>query len=65
MIKRRIAKLIDLKSIITITMTIAMVLVLCGVFTPPKEAFALFSTTYGAVMTYYFTKKKNSESEEE
>ena len=59
--KERFAKLIDVKSIITLVMTIAMVLVLTGVFTPTTEAFGLFSTVYGAVITYFFTKKNDTE----
>jgi hypothetical protein len=55
--KERFAKLIDVKSIVTLSMTLAMVLMLTGVFNPPTEVFALFSTTYGAVITYFFTKK--------
>jgi hypothetical protein len=55
--KERFAKLVDVKSIVTLTMTLGMILMLTGVFTPPTEVFALFSTTYGAVITYFFTKK--------
>ena len=61
--KEKFAKLIDLKSIVTLIMTIAMVLMLTGAFTPPTEVFALFATSYGAVMTYFFTKKKDTEGE--
>lgn len=59
----KFAKLIEVKSIVTISMTIAMVLLLTGVFNPPDYIFALFSTTYGAVITYFFTKKDKKESE--
>ncbi len=55
--KEKFAKLIDVKSIVTLAMTLAMVLMLTGVFNPPTEVFALFSTSYGAVITYFFTKK--------
>ena len=55
--KEKWAKLIDVKSIITLIMTLAMVLILTGVFNPTREAFGLFSTVYGAVITYFFTKK--------
>lgn len=61
--KEKFAKLIDLKSIVTLVMTLAMVLMLTGVFTPPTEVFALFATSYGSVMTYFFTKKKDTEGE--
>lgn len=60
-IKEKCAKLIDVKSIITLLMTIAMLLMLTGVFKPSSEVFGLFSTVYGSVITYFFTKKKDSE----
>ena len=60
---KRIEKLIDLKSIVTLLMTLAMVLLLTGVFNPSRESFALFSTSYGAVITYFFTKPKKKEDE--
>lgn len=62
--KNRFAKLIDVKSIVTIMMALCMVLLLTGVFNPPKEILTLFSTTFGAVITYFFTKKPNKESGE-
>lgn len=58
MLKERLAKIIDVKSIVTLTLTGAMVLLLVGVFNPPREVLLLFSTTYGAVITYFFTKEK-------
>lgn len=59
--KEKLAKLIDTKSIVTLTLTFAMVLMLTGVFNPPTEILALFSTAYGAVITYFFTKKNEGE----
>lgn len=61
--KNNIAKLIDVKSIVTLVMTFAMVLMLIGVFNPTTEVFGLFSTVYGAVITYFFTKKDKMEGE--
>lgn len=55
--KERFAKLIDVKSIVTLSMTVAMILMLTGVFNPSPEVFALFSSAYGAVIAYFFTKK--------
>ena len=61
---KQLQKLVEVKSLVTIGMTIAMILLLTGIFNPPAEVFALFATSYGAVITYFFTKKKNnSESE--
>lgn len=57
----KFAALIDVKSIVTIIFTIAMVLLLTGVFNPPREVMALFSTSYGAVITYFFTKKSKED----
>lgn len=59
--KEKFAKLIDVKSIVTLIMTLALVLILTGVFKPSSEAFGLFATVYGSVITYFFTKKKDSE----
>lgn len=61
--KQKFAKLIDVKSIVTLVMTFAMILILTGVFNPTTEAFGLFSTVYGAVITYFFTKKDKAEGE--
>ena len=59
--KEKWANLIDVKSIVTLVMTLAMLLMLTGVFNPSSEAFGLFATVYGSVITYFFTKKKDSE----
>lgn len=58
--KEKFTNLIDVKSIVTLLLTLAMVLMLTGVFTPKTEVFGLFSSVYGAVMTYFFTKKKDN-----
>ena len=48
----------DLKSFITISMTLAMVAILVFNIEVNQAVFALFSTAYGSVITYFFTKKK-------
>ena len=58
--KNRIMKLLEVKSLVTLAMTAGMILLLTGVFDPPKEVFALYSTSYGAVITYFFTKKSGT-----
>ena len=64
--KEKIAKLIDVKSIVTLLMTIALVVLMFVNIDINKELLMLFSTSYGAVITYFFTKKKeNKENEEE
>ena len=62
--KDRFLKLFEVKSLVTLSMTLGMILLLTGVFNPPDAVFALFSTTYGAVITYFFTKKSNNGGEE-
>jgi hypothetical protein len=59
--KEKIAKLIDVKSIVTLAMTALMGALLLGKFNPPTEILALFCTSYGAIVTYFFTKKKEGE----
>ena len=61
--KKQFAKLIDLKSIITLFLTIGLILLMTGVFNPPESILALYSSTYGAVITYFFTRKTEKESE--
>ncbi len=58
--KEKFAKLIDVKSIVTLAMTAVMATLLLGQFEPEPELLALFSTAYGAVITYFFTKKTTS-----
>lgn len=57
MLKEKVAKLIDVKSIVTITMTIALIILLFSDSEPSKDLLALFCTSYGAVITYFFTHK--------
>ena len=59
--KEKFAKLIDTKSIVTLTMTAVMAAMLLGKFDPPKEILTLFSTAYGSIITYFFTRKPNNE----
>ena len=55
--KERFAKLIDVKSIVTIAMTAALVALLFTGAEPAKELLALYCTSYGAIIAYFFTKK--------
>lgn len=64
-IKDRVAKLIDLKSIITILMTITMIALLFYQKEINKELLMLFSTTYGSIMTYYYNRNKKGSDENE
>lgn len=53
----------DVKSFVTIIMTVGLiVLLLVPDINPPKEILALYCTSYGSVITYFFTRtKKESE----
>ncbi len=54
----------DLKSFVTIAMTLAMVGLLFIPYEVNKEVLMLFSTSYGAIITFFFTKNKNNDKEE-
>ncbi len=48
----------DVKSFVTIIMTIGLViLLLIPNINPPKEIVALYCTSYGAIITYFFTRE--------
>ncbi len=53
----------DLKSFVTVVMTIAMVILLFIPYEVNKDVLMLFSTSYGAIMTYFFNKKDKKEGE--
>ena len=55
--KEKLAKLVDLKSLVTLLMNIAVVVMLFYPNEIDREILMIFSTSYGSVMTYYFTKK--------
>jgi hypothetical protein len=61
-LKEKFAKLIEVKSLVTLTMTAVMAALLLGSFNPSKEMLMLFSTAYGAVITYFFTRKNETTS---
>ena len=64
-IGKRIAKLIDLKSIMTLLMTFTMIKLLFYPNEINKELLMLFSTTYGSMMTYYYNRIKKGNDENE
>jgi hypothetical protein len=55
--KNAFIKLLKVKSLVTIALTAGMVLLLTGVVNPAAEVLALYSASYGAVITYFFTRK--------
>ena len=61
--KEQIAKLVDLKSIITLTLIITLEIIVIMVFLNGNMdliqiVFALFSNVLTMVITYFFTKKQ-------
>ena len=59
--KERIAKLIDLKSIITLTLIITLEVLIIRGTELNSDLFLLFSNIITMVVTYFFTKKKEVE----
>ena len=55
--KEKITKLIDVKSLVTLILTIGLLILLFGGFSPSSEALTLFCTSYGAIVAYFFTRK--------
>lgn len=53
----RICKLMEVKSIVTLAMTGALVYLLATNKAIQPELLALYSSSYGAVVTYFFTRK--------
>lgn len=51
----------DVKSFVTVIMTIAMVALVFLPYEINKEILMIFSSSYGAVITYFFTKKDKNE----
>lgn len=55
----------DVKSFVTVVMTLGLVaLLFIPNLNPPTEIIALYCTSYGSIMTYFFTKKNNGEIDE-
>lgn len=49
----------DVKSFVTVAMTVGlMILLLVPNINPPTEIVALYCTSYGAVITYFFTRNE-------
>lgn len=60
--KERFAKLIDLKSLITIILVVTLVyIVTCNVNISDEAIKTLFISTTTSCFTYFFTKKKDTE----
>lgn len=62
--KDKIAKLIDLKSIITLTLIITLEILIVKGTKIDNDIFLLFSNIITMVITYFFTKKKEIDKNE-
>ena len=63
MFKEKLAKLIDLKSIITLVLTITLsVIIFAGIEIPDETIKTLLVSVVSSVFTYYFTKKSTDDS---
>lgn len=52
----------DVKSFVTIILTVGLVIMLLiPSINPPKEILALYCTSYGSIMTYFFTRKDSED----
>lgn len=58
--KDKIAKLIDLKSIITLTLIITLEVLIIRGTNLDNDLFLLFSNILTMVVTYFFTRKSNT-----
>lgn len=66
-INEKLSKLIDLKSIVTFLLTLTLSILLITSLLQTKkinnELLVLFSTSYGAIITYFFTKKEKTKGD--
>jgi hypothetical protein len=53
-----LADIFKVKTIMTLAMTFGMIMLLSGKWTPDQAIIALFSASFGSVITYFFTKKE-------
>lgn len=52
----------DVKSFVTIILTLGLIaMLLIPSINPPKEVLALYCTSYGSIMTYFFTRKEKGD----
>lgn len=60
MMTERLNKLLSVKSIVTLIMTGCMAGLLFSGVEPSKEILALYCTSYGAIITYFFTRQEDN-----
>lgn len=62
---KQLLKLLDVKSLVTLAMTGAMIALLFSPVDVNQDAVALFCTAYGAIITYFFTRKSEGGTKNE
>lgn len=62
--KNRLDKLLSVKSIVTIVMTLCMAGLLFSGVDPSKEVLAVYCTSYGAIITYFFTRQDSGNNKQ-
>lgn len=56
-LKKKLCKLLEVKSLVTLTLTLALTALLFAT-DHHSELLPLFSAAYGSVITYFFTRKQ-------
>lgn len=64
MIKKKLANLIDLKTIITLLMVGALIFLMFIPVNIDGDIKTLFCTSFGMVITYYFTRQGKKDSDD-
>ena len=59
--REAIKRLVDVKSIVTLGMTAALIALLFVPVEPAEDIQSLFCMAYGATITYFFTRKQKEE----
>ena len=60
---KQLLKLLDVKSLVTLAMTGAMIALLFAPVNVNQDAVTLFCTASGAIITYFFTKKTEGKND--
>lgn len=61
----RLATLLEVKSLVTLTMTAVLSYLLCANISINSDLLALFSGVYGSVITYFFTRKSGNNHDQQ
>lgn len=61
--KEKFAKLIDLKSIVTLLLNLSLVVIIIGGIQIDERTFQLYSTVVIMIDTYFFTRQQKTNTE--